>query len=83
MATLDQVFITQSFTIIIPNVSICAHHRLVLNGIFRSRSYERFHFLSRKTHEISSNKLIMTKFVTRTIPMFNNKAFLAATEKLY
>ena len=33
-------------------------------------------------HEISSNKLIVTKSVPRTIPMFNNKTFLAVTEKL-
>ena len=40
------VLITKNFATIIPNVRICARHRLVLFGVFRIRSYERFHFFS-------------------------------------
>ena len=44
LVILDQVFITQSFKIKVPNVPICARHRLVLIGIFQVNSYECFHF---------------------------------------
>ena len=44
LVILDQVFIRQSFAIILPIAPTCARHRLVLNGIFRVSSHDRCHF---------------------------------------
>ena len=41
-----------------------------------------FNFLARKNHENPPNKLIVTKFIRLSLPIFNNKAFLALTDKL-
>ena len=39
-------------------------------------------FIPRKSHENSPNKLIVTKFIRDTLPMFNNKVFLDFIDKL-
>ena len=40
-----------------------------------------FTFIPRKNHKNHPNKLIVTKFIRRTLPMFNNKAFLEFIDK--
>ena len=82
LVILEQAFIKQRFTIIIPNVTICSRHRLVLTGIFCVSFYEQFHFLARKNHVNPPNKLIVKKLIRCTLPMFNNKAFLDLIDKL-
>ena len=82
LVILDQVFIKQSFAIMIPTVPICARHRLVLIGIFLVSSFECFTFILRKSHENPPNKLIVTKFIRDTLPMFNNKVFLDFIDKI-
>ena len=64
-----------------PNVPICARHRLVLIGIFVLALMSAFIFIPRKNHENPPNKLIVTKFISHTLPMFNNKAFLDFIDK--
>ena len=41
-----------------------------------------FTFILRKNHEHPPNKLIVTKFIRHTLPMFNNKAFLDFIDKI-
>ena len=41
-----------------------------------------FIFIPRKNHENHLNKLIVTKFIRDTLPMFNNKAFLDFIDRL-
>ena len=41
-----------------------------------------FTFLARKNYENTPNKLIVTKCIRCTFPMFNNIAFLALSEKV-
>ena len=41
-----------------------------------------FTFILRKNHEHLPNKLIVTKFIRHTLPMFNNKAFLNFIDKI-
>ena len=39
-------------------------------------------FIPRESHENPLNKLIVTKFVRDTPPLFSNKAFLDFTDKI-
>ena len=41
-----------------------------------------FTFILRKSQEHPPNKLIVTKFVRDTLPMFNSKAFLDFIDKI-
>ena len=41
-----------------------------------------FTFILKKNHEHLPNKLIVTKFIRYTLPMFNNKAFLDFIDKI-
>ena len=41
-----------------------------------------FTFMLGKNHEHPPNKLIVTKFVRHTLPMFNSKAFLDFIDKI-
>ena len=41
-----------------------------------------FTFTKRQTHENPPNKLIVTKFIRDTLPMFNNKAILDFKDKI-
>ena len=41
-----------------------------------------FTFILRKNHEHPPNKLIVTKLIRHTLPMFNNKAFLNFIDKI-
>ena len=81
LVILDQVLMTQSFAILIPNVPVCALHRLVLIGIFRALM-NAFTFLPREFHENPPDNLIVTKGNRNTLPVFNNKAFLDFIDKI-
>ena len=41
-----------------------------------------FTFIPRKNHENPPNKLMVTKFIRDTLPMFNNKAFFGFIDKI-
>ena len=41
-----------------------------------------FTFIPRKNHENPPNKLMVTKFIRDTLPMFNNKAFSGFIDKI-
>ena len=41
-----------------------------------------FTYIPRKNHENLPNKLIITKFIRHTLPMFSNKAFLDFIDKI-
>ena len=41
-----------------------------------------FTFIHRKNHEHPPDKLMVTKFIRHTLPMFSNKAFLDFEDKI-